>query len=103
MVYSIAALLITGSEPGRPRQTGQVCEFGSAPKTVGQPQNIFDAVASSTWVSSPITGSYLVTASSNGTSSALIAVVRVIARPPRPGRAPPPFPAPPSPPPPRPA
>ena len=58
MVDSIAAALATGSEPGRPRQTGQTWVLGSAPKAVGQPQNIFDAVPSSTCVSSPITGSY---------------------------------------------
>jgi hypothetical protein len=29
--------------------------FGSPPKVVWQPQNIFEAVASSTWHSSPIT------------------------------------------------
>jgi len=56
-VYSIAARLTTGSEPGRPRQTGHTCVFGSAPNVVGEPQNIFDAVPSSTWVSRPITGS----------------------------------------------
>ena len=57
IVASIAAALATGSAPGRPRQTGQVCVFGSAPKVVEQPQNIFEAVPSSTWVSRPITGS----------------------------------------------
>ena len=57
IVDSIAASLTTGSEPGRPRQTGQVWVLGSAPKVVSQPQNIFDAVPSSTCVSSPMTGS----------------------------------------------
>ena len=38
---SIAFALTTGIEPGRPRQTGQVWVFGSAPNSVGQPQNIF--------------------------------------------------------------
>ena len=56
IVYSIAAALTTGSAPGRPRQTGQVWVFGSAPKSVAQPQNIFDLVPSSTWVSRPNTG-----------------------------------------------
>src|SRR5579859_481908 len=93
MVYSIAALLITGSEPGRPRQTGQTNEFGSAPKAFGQPQNIFAVVPSSTCVSSPITGSYLVTASSNGTGRlTAVAGAPVIAPPPpsrrRPRRCP---------------
>ena len=40
MVYSIARSFTTGSEPGRPRQTGQVWVFGSAPNVVMQPQNI---------------------------------------------------------------
>ena len=47
----------TGSDPGRPRQTGQTWVFGSAPNAVEQPQNILDAVFSSTWTSSPSTGS----------------------------------------------
>ena len=42
MVDSIAFALATGNAPGRPRQTGQVCVFGSAPNSVEQPQNIFD-------------------------------------------------------------
>ena len=57
MVDSIAFSLATGSAPGRPRQTGQIWVFGSAPNSVEQPQNIFEAVPSSTWVSRPITGS----------------------------------------------
>ena len=57
MAYSIASRFTTGSEPGRPRQTGQTWVFGSAPKAVGQPQNILVLVPSSTWVSRPITGS----------------------------------------------
>ena len=52
MVDSIAVSLATGSEPGRPRHTGQIWVFGSAPKVVAHPQNIFDAVDSSTCVSS---------------------------------------------------
>jgi hypothetical protein len=57
MVASMAASLATGSEPGRPRHTGHVWVLGSAPNVVEQPQNIFEAVPSSTWVSRPITGS----------------------------------------------
>ncbi len=64
IVDSIAAALATGRAPGNPRHTGQVCVLGSAPNSVEQPQNIFDAVPSSTCVSSPITGSYRATASS---------------------------------------
>jgi hypothetical protein len=55
MVDSTAIRLTTGSEPGSPRQTGQTCVLGSAPKAVGHEQNIFELVPSSTWVSSPIT------------------------------------------------
>ena len=64
MVNSTADRFTTGSDPGRPRQTGQTRVLGSAPNAAGQPQNIFVAVPSSTWVSSPITGSYRATASS---------------------------------------
>ena len=53
----IARALTTGSAPGRPRQTGQVCVFGGSPNDSSQPQNIFVAVASWTWISSPMTGS----------------------------------------------
>src|SRR5579875_2248869 len=71
IVYSTARRLTTGSEPGSPRQTGHTLLLGSAPKPAGQPQNIFDAVLSSTCVSSPITGSYRRTASSKATSAAV--------------------------------
>ena len=64
MVDSMAFSLATGSAPGRPRHTGQVCVFGSAPNSVEQPQNIFDTVPSSTCVSRPKTGSYVASASS---------------------------------------
>src|SRR5688572_18514223 len=50
--------LRTGSAPGRPRQTGQTCEFGGAPKSVRQPQKILVAVRSCAWISSPMTASY---------------------------------------------
>ena len=45
---SIAFSFTTGNAPGSAKQTGQVWVFGSAPKTVEQPQNIFDSVFSST-------------------------------------------------------
>ena len=48
IVLSIALLLTTGSAPGRPRHTGQVCVFGDAPNSVAQLQNIFDFVFNST-------------------------------------------------------
>ena len=69
MVDSIACALTTGSAPGSPRHTGQVWVLGSAPKVVSQPQNIFDAVPSSTWVSRPMTGSNCASASAYGTTS----------------------------------
>src|ERR687887_1508914 len=55
LANSIARALTTGSEPGSPRHTGHTWLLGSAPKVVGQAQNIFVAVASSTWVSMPMT------------------------------------------------
>src|SRR5262245_40666396 len=48
----------TGSAPGRARQTGQVLEFGGAPKLVEQQQKIFVRVLSCTCTSSPTTISY---------------------------------------------
>ena len=44
IAYSTAWRFSTGRTPGCPRQTGQVCEFGGAPKEVEQPQKILDAV-----------------------------------------------------------
>ena len=61
---STADRLTTGSAPGRPRHTGQTWVFGSAPNSVGQPQNIFVFVFSSTCTSSPSTGSKRSTTSS---------------------------------------
>ena len=55
MVLSMAARFGTGSDPGWPRHTGQVWVLGGAPNSFGHPQNIFVAVESSTWHSSPIT------------------------------------------------
>ena len=52
-----ASAFVTGSVPGWPRQTGQVCVFGSSPKESAQPQNIFVRVLSWTWISMPMTGS----------------------------------------------
>src|SRR5690348_15931052 len=64
MVDSMAASFATGNAPGSPRHTGQTCVFGSAPKVVAQPQNIFEAVPNSTCVSRPMTGSYFASTSS---------------------------------------
>ena len=33
--------MVTGSVPGWPRQTGQVCVLGASPNDSAQPQNIF--------------------------------------------------------------
>ncbi len=54
---STPTALTTGSAPGSPRQVGHVCELGSAPRVVAQPQNILVLVPSSTWTSRPMTGS----------------------------------------------
>ena len=45
---STTFLLATGSVPGMPVQTGQVCVLGAPPNFVVQPQKIFVFVASST-------------------------------------------------------
>lgn len=55
MANSMARSFSTGSDPGNPRQTGQVLVFGSEPNEFAQPQNIFVAVFSSVWTSSPTT------------------------------------------------
>ena len=55
MAYSMAFSFGTGSVPGWPRQIGQTLVFGGAPNSFGEPQNIFVAVASSTWHSRPMT------------------------------------------------
>ena len=64
MADSTAAAFSVGSAPGMPRHTGQTCVLGSAPKSVGQPQNILVAVDNSTWTSRPSTGSKRATTSS---------------------------------------
>ena len=52
---SKARRFITGSVPGMPVQTGQVCVFGAAQKRVLQPQNSLLCVASCTCTSRPMT------------------------------------------------
>jgi hypothetical protein len=54
----------TGRDPGRPRHTGHTWVLGAPPNVAGQPQKSLVLVPSSTWVSRPISGSYLDTASS---------------------------------------
>src|SRR5206468_12664613 len=49
---------MTGSVPGIPKQTGQVCVLAGRPNSVPHSQNIFDCVRSWAWTSSPITTSY---------------------------------------------
>ena len=66
MASSTAARLSTGSEPGRPRQTGQMLVFGSAPKLLRQPQNSLVTVRSSACTSRPITVSHRVVAAVTG-------------------------------------
>src|SRR6476469_6113401 len=71
---STALPLTTGIAPGRPRHVGQVPALGSPPKVAGQPQNIFDAVLSSTCTSSPRAGSKAASTSSYGMRAALVLV-----------------------------
>src|SRR4051812_41476128 len=54
----MALAFTTGSAPGRPKQTGQVCSLSAAPNWVESPQNILLRVESWAWISRPITGSY---------------------------------------------
>src|ERR1700688_1528461 len=58
MPNSTARLFSTGNAPGKPRQTGQVFEFGGSPKRVEQAQNALVSVLSCTWTSRPMTGSW---------------------------------------------
>ncbi len=53
IVCSTAFSFGTGKVPGKPRHTGQVRVFGSPANATSQPQNIFELVESSTWISSP--------------------------------------------------
>src|SRR5690606_16080000 len=61
---STARRLMAGSVPGRPRQIGQVREFGSSVPSegglVGHGQNIFESVRSCACTSMPMTVSYWV-------------------------------------------
>src|SRR5437588_8953073 len=55
IVSSMAFWFGTGRLPGWPRHTGQVFVLGGEPNSLRHPQNIFVAVESSTWHSSPMT------------------------------------------------
>src|SRR6202795_842792 len=61
---STAFRFSTGKAPGSPRHTGHTFVFGGSPKRVEHEQKIFDAVSSCTWTSSPMTGSYFASTSS---------------------------------------
>src|SRR6266404_1802998 len=61
---STAFRFSTGKAPGSPRHTGHTLVFGGSPKRVEHEQKIFDAVSSCTWTSSPMTGSYFASKSS---------------------------------------
>src|SRR3712207_5332785 len=78
MADSTARRLTAGMAPGRPRQVGQTWVLGSAPNSVGQPQNILDAVLSSTCTSRPRAGSYAASASSYGIRAAVVVLVEVV-------------------------
>src|ERR1700688_2240185 len=55
---STAALLITGSVPGMPRQISQTLELGGSPsRPMAHPQNILLRVVGCTWTSMPMTTS----------------------------------------------
>src|ERR1700693_4583474 len=54
----------TGKAPGSPRHTGHTFVLGRSPKRVEHEQKIFDTVSSCTWTSSPMTGSYFASKSS---------------------------------------
>src|SRR4051812_7677359 len=58
MANSTARRFSTGNAPGYPRQTGQTCVFGAAPKVVEQPQKIFVAVERCACTSRPMTASH---------------------------------------------
>src|SRR3954468_7956929 len=72
MADSTAISLTTGIEPGSPRHVGQVWVLGSAPNSVGQPQNILVTVLSSTCTSRPKAGSNRATTSSYDISASVI-------------------------------
>src|SRR6266567_4058228 len=60
MAYSTTFSFSTGRAPGKPKQTGQVCELGWEPKRVEQPQNILVLVVSWVCTSSPMTTWYFI-------------------------------------------
>src|SRR5438552_17877316 len=61
---STAFRFSTGKAPGSPRHTGHTLVLGGSPKRVEHEQKIFEAVSSCTWTSSPMTGSYFASKSS---------------------------------------
>src|SRR5229473_4499968 len=61
---STAFRFSTGKAPGSPKHTGHTFVLGGSPKRVEHEQKIFDTVSSCTWTSSPMTGSYFASKSS---------------------------------------
>src|SRR3569832_2955795 len=59
-----ASRFSTGSTPGRPRSTAQAWVLGGAPYAVAAPEKILLLVASWAWISSPMTVSHSIRASS---------------------------------------
>src|SRR5437667_6491204 len=71
---STAFRFSTGKAPGSPRHTGHTLVFGGSPKRVEHEQKIFEAVSSCTWTSSPMTGSYF--ASKSSETAGVVAISR---------------------------
>src|SRR6266404_4663665 len=71
---STAFRFSTGKAPGSPKHTGHTLVFGGSPKRVEHEQKIFDAVSSCTWTSSPMTGSYF--ASKSSETAGVVAISR---------------------------
>src|SRR6266478_1837287 len=71
---STAFRFSTGKAPGSPRHTGHTFVLGGSPKRVEHEQKIFDAVSSCTWTSSPMTGSYF--ASKSSETAGVVAISR---------------------------
>src|SRR3569833_1607441 len=59
-----ASRFSTGSTPGRPRSTAQAWVMGGAPYAVAAPEKILLLVASWAWISSPMTVTHSIRASS---------------------------------------
>src|SRR6267378_5588278 len=71
---STAFRFSTGKAPGSPKHTGHTFVLGGSPKRVEHEQKIFDTVSSCTWTSSPMTGSYF--ASKSSETAGVVAISR---------------------------